>query len=134
MNRLGTENYQLGGVTHTNFDKNPTNLIVDQKTAYLKDMMKTKSNEAKVHCFLTKWSVDARGSMMRVLQSDNFKMQGEFKPHKNKEFELNVSEDGKHVYIINKVQDSNMEVKIWSTETLSELKNEKINAKMSKVL
>ena len=86
--------------------------------------MKTSNNEAKVECFLTKWRVDEKGSLMRLMQSKSFKLQGDFKPHKNGQFELKASEDGNHVYIVNEfavLDKFNVEMKIWNSKDLSEL-------------
>ena len=39
-----------------------------------RDLMKTKNNEALVECYLTKWKIDEKGSLMRLTQSKSFKL------------------------------------------------------------
>lgn len=39
-----------------------------------RELMRTKNNEALVECYLTKWKVDEKGSLMRLTQSKSFKL------------------------------------------------------------
>jgi hypothetical protein len=108
---MGTENYHLGKdyISQANLETKLINLeksktkkhFFMQQNEKTKEamFMKTKSNEAKVQCFLTKWLVDSKGCMYRMMQSDTFVMQGNFKPSRPNQFELEVSEDSKHVFI-----------------------------------
>ena len=89
-----------------------------------RDLMRTKNNEALVECFLTKWKIDEKGSLMRLTQSKSFKLEGDFKPHKNGQFELKVSEDGKQIFIANEFLsidgEKRVEIKIWNSTDLQE--------------
>lgn len=86
---MGTENYDLADWDRLNkqmpIDSSPINLIIDKEKSYTttaKDqMMSTEHKEAKVEYMLVKWTVNKKGGMKMILQSESFSMDGSFKEH-----------------------------------------------------
>jgi hypothetical protein len=86
---MSTENYKLSDLMNTTdgmtFDSDATNLVVDKKNAsYLNDedirskLSYTQIKDAKVEYFLSRWTVNDQGCIMKVQQSKSFVLKGKF--------------------------------------------------------
>ena len=107
------------------FDQKPLNLKVDRSQSYtkkLKDqLMSTLNHEAKVEYFITKWKTNKLGGISKISESPSFKIDGHFKPHKTGVMELELSDDGSLVYIVQNHDHLDLKMNIWDIETLAQV-------------
>ena len=125
-NRMGTENYELSDfdnkIESMTFDQKPLNLKVDRSQSYTRmykdNLMSTLNHEAKVEYFITKWKTNRQGGISKIAESPSFKIDGHFKQHKDEVMELELSDDGSLVFIIQNHDNLDLKMKIWDVMTL----------------
>lgn len=83
--------------------------------------MSTLNHEAKVEYFITKWKTNKLGGISKISESPSFKIDGHFKPHKTGVMELELSDDGSLVYIVQNHDHLDLKMNIWDIETLAQV-------------
>lgn len=74
------------------------NLVMERR-AYLntpeirKRLSFTLIKDCKVEYFLSRWKTNENGGLMKVQQSESFKMQGKFVGHRDENLHLELSDD-----------------------------------------
>ena len=97
VNRMGTENYKLADfddkLRDFTFDEEPINLQSERSMSYTKcidhHLMKTIKRDSKVQYMLSRWLVNlGNGGIIKLDQSEHFRLDGFFKVTSNKERRL----------------------------------------------
>ena len=104
---MGTENYKDSDFDHLSddmtFDKYPINLKINKTRSYtckIKNrVMKTQNNDAKVEYILNRWRINHEGCMLKIQQSNNFKLSGCLKKTHPNEMRLHMSDGGNYIYV-----------------------------------
>ena len=83
--------------------------------------MNTTNKDAKVEYFLTKWRANKTGAFEKIRQSESFRLDGHFKVHQDRQMRLEVTDDGKHAYIVQDFDSLPFKILCWEVATLEKL-------------